>query len=335
VTAGRTPRSGSGPGSPAGPPHERDAPWQPSPAARPHLSFPATCGPRRWPTSCRCRQDRVPLGQGRQAPVLEDAWWPPALSGGGDPPAGRGVPGPADGLEQTTLRLRSILDGALPISHWIRSLIRRRRPSSRLGSPDRTVSSSPRNWFSCHRCSRSGASDQGLLQRRIDAAVAAVMAVHRAAELAGAGWTSTSRSAGSGGQLLANLFDVSEVVWLQDGLAGMACSATSDARHCAVLASEVSARPLAQGAASPTALACRCRRCTSGKSGRGYASASATRSRSGNAMKGGARRPPPYQALTMVISSVSVTDTHSKSGSQTNNSAVANATPCRNAAPKA
>jgi hypothetical protein len=57
---------------------------------------------------------------------------------------------------------------------------------------------------------------------------------------------------------------------------GMACSATSDARHCAVLASEVSARPLAQGAASPTALACRCRRCTSGKSGRGYASASAT-----------------------------------------------------------
>ena len=32
----------------------------------------------------------------------------------------------------------------------------------------------------------SGASDQGLLQRRIDAAVAAVMAVHRAAELAGA-----------------------------------------------------------------------------------------------------------------------------------------------------
>jgi hypothetical protein len=52
---------------------------------------------------------------------------------------------------------------------------------------DRTDSSSPRNWFSCHRCPGSGASDQGLLRRRIDAAVAAVMAVHRAAELAAAG----------------------------------------------------------------------------------------------------------------------------------------------------
>ena len=43
-------------------------------------------------------QDRDPLGQGRQAPVLEDAGWPPALPGGGDPPAGRGAPGAADGL---------------------------------------------------------------------------------------------------------------------------------------------------------------------------------------------------------------------------------------------
>jgi hypothetical protein len=43
-------------------------------------------------------QDRVPLGQGRQAPVSEDAGWPPALPGGGDPPARRRAPGAADGL---------------------------------------------------------------------------------------------------------------------------------------------------------------------------------------------------------------------------------------------
>jgi hypothetical protein len=35
------------------------------------------------------------------------------------------------------------------------SLIRRRRQSSRLRSPERRVSSRPRNWFSCQRCSRS------------------------------------------------------------------------------------------------------------------------------------------------------------------------------------
>src|SRR5687768_18503025 len=46
----------------------------------------------------RVAQDRVPLGQGRQAPVPEDPWWPPALSGGRDPPAGRRAPSAADGL---------------------------------------------------------------------------------------------------------------------------------------------------------------------------------------------------------------------------------------------
>ena len=38
-----------------GPPQKRDAPWQPNPAARPHLTFPAIFIPRRWPTSSMCR----------------------------------------------------------------------------------------------------------------------------------------------------------------------------------------------------------------------------------------------------------------------------------------
>ena len=35
-----------------GPPHERDAPWQPTPAPRPQPPLPATSIPPRWPTSC-------------------------------------------------------------------------------------------------------------------------------------------------------------------------------------------------------------------------------------------------------------------------------------------
>src|SRR5215208_6328057 len=46
----------------------------------------------------RVAQDRVPLGQRRQAAVPEDPWRPPPLSGGGDPPAGRRPAGAADGL---------------------------------------------------------------------------------------------------------------------------------------------------------------------------------------------------------------------------------------------
>src|SRR4029453_11496635 len=58
-------------------------------------------------------------------------------------------------------------------------------------------------------------------RRQIDAAVAAVMAVHRAVELVGApGWTSTSRSVGSGGQPLTDSRGVNLVVWFQDGLTG-------------------------------------------------------------------------------------------------------------------
>src|SRR5215211_437303 len=43
-------------------------------------------------------QDRVAMGQGGQAPVPEDPWWPPALPGDRDPPARRRAPGAADGL---------------------------------------------------------------------------------------------------------------------------------------------------------------------------------------------------------------------------------------------
>jgi hypothetical protein len=59
--------------------------------------------------------------------------------------------------------------------------------------------------------------------RRIDAAVAAVMAVHRAAQLAGApGWTSTSRSPSrSGGQPRAELLDINDVVWLMEDLTSL------------------------------------------------------------------------------------------------------------------
>jgi len=58
--------------------------------------------------------------------------------------------------------------------------------------------------------------------RRIDAAVAAVMAVHRAAELAGAPRLDIYiEERRSGGQLRAELLDVNDVVWLQDGLAGV------------------------------------------------------------------------------------------------------------------
>lgn len=39
-----------GPAPPPGPLHERDAPWQPNPAARPHPPTQATSGPPRWPT---------------------------------------------------------------------------------------------------------------------------------------------------------------------------------------------------------------------------------------------------------------------------------------------
>jgi hypothetical protein len=47
---------------PSGPPYERDAPWQPNPAARPHLRFPATSIPPRCPISCTCRPRPCPAG---------------------------------------------------------------------------------------------------------------------------------------------------------------------------------------------------------------------------------------------------------------------------------
>src|SRR5512133_109463 len=46
----------------------------------------------------RVAQDRVPLGQGGQAAVPEDPWWPPPLPGDRDPPARRRAPGATDNL---------------------------------------------------------------------------------------------------------------------------------------------------------------------------------------------------------------------------------------------
>src|SRR5215212_1827584 len=44
------------------PPHERDAPWQPNPPARPHPPTPATSGPPRSPTSSTSRPRPCPAG---------------------------------------------------------------------------------------------------------------------------------------------------------------------------------------------------------------------------------------------------------------------------------
>jgi hypothetical protein len=71
VVSGPTPRQ-SGPDTALGGPlHERDAPWQPNPAARPHPTFPLPPYRRGGRHLGRVAQDRGPLGQGRQAPVLK------------------------------------------------------------------------------------------------------------------------------------------------------------------------------------------------------------------------------------------------------------------------
>src|SRR4029450_4651842 len=60
----------------------------------------------------RVAQDRVPLGQGRQATVPEDPWWASPLPGHGAPPAGRRAAGAANSLSRSVLRLlpRSCLE---------------------------------------------------------------------------------------------------------------------------------------------------------------------------------------------------------------------------------
>ena len=73
------------------PPHERDAPWQPNPAARPQPPLLATSGPPRCRHPARLTQDRVPLGQGRQATLPEDPRRPPPLPRSRDPRTGRGT----------------------------------------------------------------------------------------------------------------------------------------------------------------------------------------------------------------------------------------------------
>ena len=58
-----------------------DAPWQPTPAARPPQSSPLPPSGRGGRPLARVAQDRVALGQGGQAAVPEDPWWAPPLSG--------------------------------------------------------------------------------------------------------------------------------------------------------------------------------------------------------------------------------------------------------------
>ena len=86
-----TTRSNPGPAPQSGPPHEREAPWHPP----------------------RLAQDRVPVGQGGQAAVPEDAWWAPTLPGRRDPPAGRRAAGAADGLSGQSLQRSSSTAGLL------------------------------------------------------------------------------------------------------------------------------------------------------------------------------------------------------------------------------
>ncbi len=97
-------RSDRGPGTGIGPPQERDGPWEPNPAARPHPTAAAISTPPRWSTPACVAQDRVPLGQGRQAAVPEDTWWPSALPGRRDPSTGRRAGGTADRLSGQSLR---------------------------------------------------------------------------------------------------------------------------------------------------------------------------------------------------------------------------------------
>ena len=75
----------------AGSAARRDAPWQPSPAARPQLPTPATCGPPRSLTSWMSRPRPSPAGPRKASHPSEDPGRPSPLPRGRDPPAGRGT----------------------------------------------------------------------------------------------------------------------------------------------------------------------------------------------------------------------------------------------------